>query len=200
MKGSFFILLAICASLSLCHATSARKVLSSAAVREATLSGRCMTLTDETALTGDDGSLANGVNTLQRLRSEYVKYNTKKSMYRDGDVLAVYELSAPYQSLAGCANACLLDWRMDSSDNQTQTTPAYDATDSPWSPSTTAIEPIRECEYFNFNIDTGKCTLISGQTSTQLTSSDNYWSGKLICTDLDNIQDWAEQVVADPES
>ncbi len=113
-------------------------------------------------------------------------------MYRDGDVLAVYQLDDRYKSLAGCANACLLDWTMSDKTNQTITVKAR----TDWNPSTTDIVPTRECEYFNFNIDNGKCTLISGQTSTQLTSSDNYWSGKLICTDLENIQDWAEQVVA----
>ncbi|WPT12211.1 hypothetical protein PSENEW3n2_00003869 [Picochlorum sp. SENEW3] len=196
MKGSFFILLAIiCASFCLCHGTSTRKVLNSAA-REATLSGRCMTLEHETSLTDAEGDLlaatADADNQLQELRSSYVKYNTKKSMYRDGDVLEVYELRDRYRSLAGCANACLLDWAMNKKLNQTKA--ITEGTD--WNPSKTEIDPIRECEYFNFNIDTGKCTLISGQTSTQLTSSDNYWSGKLICADLDNIQDWAEQVVA----
>lgn len=114
-------------------------------------------------------------------------------MYRDGDVLAVYQLDDKYKSLAGCANACLLDWRKSSLTNQTQVTKS----EIEWNPSTTDIDPIRECEYFNFNIDNGKCTLISAQTSTQLTSSDNYWSGKLLCADIDDIQDWAEQVVAD---
>ena len=61
---------------------------------------------------------------------------------------------------------------------------------------TLPITPFRECEAFNFNIDTGKCTLLSGQTSLKLTRSDNYWSGSLICSDLTDIQDWATQVVA----
>jgi hypothetical protein len=112
-------------------------------------------------------------------------------MYRDGDVLAVYQLRSPFTSLAGCANACLLDWKMESS-NETVVL----ASSVAWSPSSDDIVPKRECEYFNFNIDNGKCTLISGQTSAQLTSSDRYWSGNLLCADLDNIQDWAEQVVA----
>jgi hypothetical protein len=113
-------------------------------------------------------------------------------MYRDGEVLAVYELAAGFKSLAGCANACLLDWRIDSTSKQSETTPTTDI----WNPSSTAITPFRECEAFNFNIDTGKCTLLSGQTSLKLTRSDNYWSGSLICSDLTDIQDWATQVVA----
>lgn len=112
-------------------------------------------------------------------------------MYRDGDVLAVYQLASPFKSLAGCANACLLDWKMELT-NETQTL----ANTVAWSPSSDDIKPKRECEYFNFNIDDGTCTLISAQTSTQLTSSDRYWSGNLLCADLGDIQDWAEQVVA----
>ena len=118
-------------------------------------------------------------------------------MYRDGDVLAVYQLQNEHQSLAGCADACLLDWKV-GTDNQANGT--VTATTDTWAPVNTT-EVFRECEAFNFNINTGKCTLISGQTYAQLTSSDNYWSGKLVCDDLPGsgvnaTQDWAEQVVA----
>eukprot|EP00889_Picochlorum_renovo_P007991 jgi/Picre1/35021/NNA_002486.t1 len=158
--------------------------------REATLSGRCFSVTDEESM---DSRAA-----MRTLREKFVKYNTKKSMYRDGDVLAVYELEVGHQSLAGCADACLLDWR--TSGNQTIGTDVEgdDATDDPWG-SVNITTPFRECEAFNFNINNGKCTILSGQSYLQLTSSDNYWSGKLVCDDLDTtdpIQDLAEQIVA----
>lgn len=175
------LLLAACAFLCLNQVVTAR-MLKSATAREATLSGRCFDLTNETSM--------NSWQELRDLREKFVKYNTKKSMYRDGDVLAVYDLQDRQKSLAGCANACLLDWRVDN--NQTNITIATDAW---WNP-TDISEPFRECEAFNFNIDTGKCTILSGQTYAGLTSSDNFWSGKLVCDDLTSIQDWAEQVVS----
>lgn len=112
-------------------------------------------------------------------------------MYRDADILAVYTLKNDRRSLAGCADACLLDWR--SGNNQTNGTDAD--TSENWAP-VNITEPYRECEAFNFNIDTGICYILSGQTYAQLTSSDNFWSGKLVCDDLTTVDDWAGQVVA----
>jgi hypothetical protein len=117
-------------------------------------------------------------------------------MFRDGDILAVYTLASGYKSLAGCANACLLDWRIDATTLESKNTTAYDSLTMNWSPSTSTIAPFRECEAFNFNPKTGKCTILSGRSYLQLTRSDNYYSGKVVCADPADIDNWAEQVVA----
>eukprot|EP00889_Picochlorum_renovo_P005033 jgi/Picre1/32063/NNA_007411.t1 len=60
--------------------------------RESTLGGMCFdsTVSSEAAL--------------RSLRRQVVKFNQKKSMYRDGDIIAMYTLDRPGQgSLAGCA-------------------------------------------------------------------------------------------------
>ena len=117
-------------------------------------------------------------------------------MYRDGDIIAVLTLRDAEKNLAACANACLLDWRLDD-DGEPHDTPKYDGSLNTINPSSThGITATRECEAFNFNVDTGACYLISGQTSSQLTRSDNFWSGKIVCQDISSVDDWAAQVVA----
>ena len=117
-------------------------------------------------------------------------------MYRDGDIIAVHILDEKNKNLAACANACLLDWRLDD-DGEPHDTLKSDGSLNTKNPSSSPkIIATRECEAFNFNVDTGACYLISGQTSSQLTRSDNFWSGKVVCQDITNVDDWALQVVA----
>ena len=111
-------------------------------------------------------------------------------MYRDGEIIQTLTLPAVARSLAGCASACLLDWRVDpTNDNQTVSTTIKDDTN----PFT--VTPARECEAFNFNSATGVCYLLSGQTYLRLTRSDKFWSGSVICKDIQSVQDWATGVV-----
>ena len=112
-------------------------------------------------------------------------------MYRDGEIIQTLTLPPVARSLAGCASACLLDWRVDTdTTNQTVSTIIYDDN----TPAFT-VSPTRECEAFNFNSDTGVCYLLSGQTYLRLTRSDKFWSGSVICKDINSVQDWATGVV-----
>lgn len=114
-------------------------------------------------------------------------------MYRDGEIIAIYTLNRPgFKSLAGCANACLLDWAVDTDGQAATVDCTYFAT-CPMNTGT--IQATRECEAFNFNIDTGECYLLSGQTSSRLTRSDNFWSGTIVCGDMTTVDDWANDVV-----
>eukprot|EP00889_Picochlorum_renovo_P008499 jgi/Picre1/35529/NNA_002990.t1 len=101
----------------------------------------------------------------QRPQRQHVKFNLKKSMYRDGDIIAVYKLDRPgHGSLAGCADACLLNWRLTNDMSQA--------------------------------LDTD-CSLDENtERSLKLTGSSNFWSGKLMCEDMNNIHDWAESIVS----
>ena len=111
-------------------------------------------------------------------------------MYRDGEIIQTLTLPPVARSLAGCASACLLDWRVDTSNgNQTVSTTIDDSNVS------FTVNPVRECEAFNFNSATGVCYLLSGQTYLRLTRSDKFWSGSVICKDIQSVQDWATGVV-----
>jgi len=118
-------------------------------------------------------------------------------MYRDGEIIAIYQLDATtgWSSLAGCANACLLDWRVDAV-NQASDTDCSDTTVTCPTGLSTNITATRQCENFMFNIDTGVCYLLSAESYSRFTSSDNFWSGHLVCADITSIDDWAQGVVA----
>eukprot|EP00889_Picochlorum_renovo_P006938 jgi/Picre1/33968/NNA_001445.t1 len=151
--------------------------------RDATLGGMCFasTVPDEA--------------TLRTLRRQVVKFNQRKSMYRDGDIIAVYKLNRPgHSSLAGCADACLLNWRLTDDESQALDT---DCSVSDHCPMTSGILVAdRKCEAFMFNRITGVCTLLSAKESLKLTRSSNFWSGKLICEDMSSLDDWAQGVVS----
>jgi len=116
-------------------------------------------------------------------------------MYRDGDIIAVYKLDRPgHSSLAGCADACLLNWRLTLDTSQALDT---DCSVSDHCPMTTGILVAdRKCEAFMFNRNTGVCTLLSAEQSTKLVRSSKFWSGKLICEDMTSVDDWAQGVIS----
>ncbi|WPT11885.1 hypothetical protein PSENEW3n2_00005385 [Picochlorum sp. SENEW3] len=155
------------------------------AEREATLGGMCFTSTvsDEATLRG--------------LRRQHVKFNLKKSMYRDGDVIAIYKLDRPgHGSLAGCADACLLNWRLTDDTSQALDTDCSLQTNSHCPMTSGVIVADRKCEAFMFNRQTSVCTLLSAEQSMTLTRSSNFWSGKVVCEDMTSVDDWAEGVVS----
>lgn len=116
-------------------------------------------------------------------------------MYRDGDIIAVYTLDRPgHGSLAGCADACLLNWRMTADTTQALDTDCSVESHCPMASGTLVAD--RKCEAFMFNRQTGVCTLLSAERSMRLTRSSNFWSGKLICEDVSSVDDWAEGVVS----
>ena len=119
------------------------------------------------------------------------------SMYRDGDVIAVYKLDRPgHGSLAGCANACLLNWRLTDDSRQALDTDCSLAENSHCPMTSGVIVADRKCEAFMFNRQTSVCTLLSASQSLMTTQSSNFWSGKLICEDMTSVDDWAEGVVS----
>eukprot|EP00889_Picochlorum_renovo_P002052 jgi/Picre1/29082/NNA_004475.t1 len=132
-------------------------------------------------------------DTLRTLRRQSVKFNQKKSMYRDGDIIAVYTLDRPgHGSLAGCADACLLNWRLTDDETQALDTDCSANGNSHCPMTTGLIVADRKCEAFMFNRLTGVCSLLSGEGSMRLTGSSNFWSGKLICDDMSSVDDWAQ--------
>lgn len=115
-------------------------------------------------------------------------------MYRDGKIIAVYVLDRPgHRSLAGCANACLLNWRLQDNGHPGDT---ECSTDIHCPMSAGIIISDRRCEAFMFNSDSSKCYLLSGEGTLRLQSSRKYWSGKIICQDMSSIDDWAGGVVS----
>ena len=118
------------------------------------------------------------------------------SMYRDGDVIAVYKLDRPgHSSLAGCADACLLNWRLRDDIVKLDTVCSLQ-TNSHCPMTSGVIVADRKCEAFMFNRQTSVCTLLSAEQSMTLTQSSNFWSGKLVCEDMTSVDDWAEGVVS----
>ncbi len=118
-------------------------------------------------------------------------------MYRDGDVIAVYKLDRPgHSSLAGCADACLLNWRLTDDTRQALDTDCSLQTNSHCPMTSGVIVADRKCEAFMFNRQTSVCTLLSAEQSMTLTQSSNFWSGKLVCEDMTSVDDWAEGVVS----
>lgn len=117
------------------------------------------------------------------------------SVYRDGDIIAVYKLDRPgHSSLAGCADACLLNWRLTLDTSQALDT---DCSVSDHCPMTTGILVAdRKCEAFMFNRITGVCTLLSAEQSTKLVRSSKFWSGKLIYEDMTSVDDWTQGVIS----
>lgn len=116
-------------------------------------------------------------------------------MYRDGDIIAVYTLDRPgHGSLAGCADACLLNWRMTADTTQALDTDCSVESHCPMASGILVAD--RKCEAFMFNRQTGVCTLLSAERSMRLTRSSNFWSGKVICEDMSSVDDWAEGVVS----
>lgn len=119
------------------------------------------------------------------------------SMYRDWDIIAVYTLDRPgHGSLAGCADACLLNWRLTEDRSQALDTDCSAIGNGHCPMTSGVLVADRKCEAFMFNRLTGVCTLLSGERSMRLTGSRNFWSGKLICDDMSSVDDWAEAVVS----
>eukprot|EP00204_Picochlorum_oklahomense_P003379 CAMPEP_0118806976 /NCGR_PEP_ID=MMETSP1161-20130426/33861_1 /TAXON_ID=249345 /ORGANISM="Picochlorum oklahomensis, Strain CCMP2329" /LENGTH=120 /DNA_ID=CAMNT_0006736261 /DNA_START=73 /DNA_END=432 /DNA_ORIENTATION=+ len=118
-------------------------------------------------------------------------------MYRDGDIIAVYKLDRPgHGSLAGCADACLLNWRLTDDTRQALDTDCSLEINSHCPMTSGILVADRKCEAFMFNRLTSVCTLLSARQSLRLTRSSNFWSGKLICEDMSSVDDWAEGVVS----
>ena len=116
-------------------------------------------------------------------------------MYRDGKLIAVYKLDRPgHQSLAGCANACILNWRLHSSGNAWDTD-CSESQNSHCPMTSGVIVADRMCEAFVFNRLTSSCSLFSSEQPLKLRKSKNKWSGTLKCSDVDSIHDWASSVV-----
>eukprot|EP00889_Picochlorum_renovo_P006390 jgi/Picre1/33420/NNA_008744.t1 len=131
--------------------------------RESTLGGMCFqnTFPDRSAL--------------RTVRRQVVKFNQKKSMYRDGDVMAVYKLDRPgHGSLAGCADACILNWRLTSDTIQAWDTDCSLDENSHCPITSGTIIADRKCEAFMFNRVTSTCTLLSAEKSFRLTASSNF--------------------------
>jgi hypothetical protein len=118
-------------------------------------------------------------------------------MYRDGDIIAVYKLDRPgHGSLAGCADACLLNWRLTNDMSQALDTDCSLDENSHCPMTSGILVADRKCQAFMFNRITSVCTLLSADRSLKLTGSSNFWSGKLMCEDINNIHDWAESIVS----
>eukprot|EP00889_Picochlorum_renovo_P008025 jgi/Picre1/35055/NNA_002520.t1 len=134
---------------------------------------------------------------LRDVRMQIVKYNQKKSMYRDGDIIAMYKLDRPgHGSLAGCADACLLNWRLTNDLSQALDTDCSLGENSHCPMTSGILVADRKCEAFMFNRITSVCTLLSAEKSMMLTGSSNHWSGKLVCEDMSSVDDWAQGVVS----
>eukprot|EP00889_Picochlorum_renovo_P007977 jgi/Picre1/35007/NNA_002472.t1 len=144
--------------------------------RLSTLGGMCFesTVSDETVL--------------RDLRRQHVKFNLKKSMYRDGDIIATYKLDRPgHGSLAGCADACLLNWRLTSDTTQALDTDCSLNENSHCPMTSGILVADRKCQAFMFNRITSVCTLLSAERSLKLTQSSKHWSGKLSTTPTSSI-------------
>ena len=115
-------------------------------------------------------------------------------MYRDANIVAVYSLDRPgKRSLAGCADACLLDWRLNVA-GQAQDTICGASPDCPMESGT--ITANRKCEAFMFDQDSSKCFLLSqGRTGLKLQHSVKFWSGTLLCEEIQSNDEWASSVV-----
>lgn len=119
------------------------------------------------------------------------------SMFRDGDIIAVYKLDRPgHGSLAGCADACLLNWRLTDDNSQALDTDCSLGENSHCPMTSGIIVADRKCEAFMFNRITSVCTLLSAEQSMRLTQSSDHWSGKLVCEDMSSVDDWAQGVVS----
>lgn len=105
----------------------------------------------------------------------------------------MYELNRPgRKSLAGCADACLLNWRVQDNGQPDDTDCSADI-HCPMSIG--VIVANGRCEAFMFNIDSGTCYLLSGDGVLSLQTSKKYWSGEVTCQNVTSVGDWAGSIV-----